>query len=446
MFANLTQPSFALPLNLDNGLVLRRSTAEDAEPLAAFNARIHGENEQDARAVATWTRDLLSGQHPTFEVNNFTIVAERATGKIISSMNLISQTWTYAGIPFAVGRPELVGTDPEYRRQGLVRLQFDVIHSWSDQRGEMLQAITGIPYYYRQFGYEMTVNLDSSYSAYPVNVPALKEDETEPYHIRPAQESDLGLIAELYEYGCKRSLLAARWDAAYWRHELLEKSPENVNRNALHVIETPTGEPVGYLSLPFGLWDTSFGLRQFELKPGVSWLKVAPVVMRFVYQYGQNLAQQQGKELQQLNFNLGEKHPAYEALKGRLPRHKQPYAWYVRVPNLPVFLRLIAPVLEERLDSSIFSGYTGDLKLGFYRSSLCLHFEQGHLDSLELADYEWHQADAVFPGLTFLHLLFGHRSVEELQYVLPDCFCHDSKSPLIAALFPKKDSYIHPIS
>jgi hypothetical protein len=33
-------------------------------------------------------------------------------------MALISQTWTYGGIPIAVGNPELVGTHPEYRGRG----------------------------------------------------------------------------------------------------------------------------------------------------------------------------------------------------------------------------------------------------------------------------------------------------------------------------------------
>ena len=74
-------------------------------------------------------------------------------------MNLISQTWTYDGIPFGVGRPELVGTQPEYRKRGLVRAQFEVIHAFSAERGEMVQAITGIPFYYRQFGYEMAMGL-----------------------------------------------------------------------------------------------------------------------------------------------------------------------------------------------------------------------------------------------------------------------------------------------
>lgn len=48
---------------------------------------------------------------------------------------------------------------PEYRRRGLVRAQFDVIHQWSAARGQLVQVISGIPFYYCQFGYEMGLAL-----------------------------------------------------------------------------------------------------------------------------------------------------------------------------------------------------------------------------------------------------------------------------------------------
>jgi hypothetical protein len=118
------------PIDLGNGLILRRSQPQDADALANFNAAIQsdeGPDKPDLR-VGAWAHDLLARPHPTFHPDDFTIVEEATTGRIVSSMNLISQTWTYAGIPFKVGRPELVSTLPEYRNRGLVRLQFDVIH------------------------------------------------------------------------------------------------------------------------------------------------------------------------------------------------------------------------------------------------------------------------------------------------------------------------------
>ena len=50
--------------DLGNGLVLRRSTSEDADALAEFNGKIHGEDEQDRQRIAAWTHDLLVRPHP----------------------------------------------------------------------------------------------------------------------------------------------------------------------------------------------------------------------------------------------------------------------------------------------------------------------------------------------------------------------------------------------
>src|SRR4030095_6565200 len=76
---------------------------------------------------------------------------------IVSSMLLVSQSWAYGGVPIPVGQTELGGTRPEYRGRGLVRTQFEVLHEWSARRGELLQVIAGVPWFYRQFGYEMAL-------------------------------------------------------------------------------------------------------------------------------------------------------------------------------------------------------------------------------------------------------------------------------------------------
>ncbi len=188
--------SLILPCDLGRGLTLRRSTPADADALAEFNKVIQRDSgvvEPDEQ-VAVWTRDLLRGDHPTFGTDDFTIVEDAATGRIVSSANLISQTWTYAGIPFRVGRPELVGTAPEYRKRGLIRAQFDVLHAWSAERGQMVQAITGIPFYYRQFGYEMAMMLFGGRAGNAAEKPKLKDGESEPFRLRLPVEGDLAFI------------------------------------------------------------------------------------------------------------------------------------------------------------------------------------------------------------------------------------------------------------
>jgi len=138
-----------LPRDLGDGLVLRTATPADVEAVAQFNGRIHGAERADKfdPMVAAWARDFCSEQHPTCGPSNVFLVEDTRAVKIVSSMCLIPQTWTYAGIPFEVGRPEAVGTDPDYRRRGLVRAQFEALHAKSAAMGHLVQGITGILWY-----------------------------------------------------------------------------------------------------------------------------------------------------------------------------------------------------------------------------------------------------------------------------------------------------------
>lgn len=132
----------------------------------------------------------------------------------------------------------------------------------------------------------------------------------------------------------------------------------------------------------------------------------------------------------------------------RLPRQRDPYAWYVRVPDLADFLRHVAPALERRLAQSVAVGHTGELKLNFYCDGLRLTIENGELVEVE----RWMPprvgaGDAAFPDLTFLQLLLGYRSLEELRFAFADCWTkNDDARALLNALFPKQASHVWPVA
>ena len=390
----------------------------------------------------------MTRDHPTFGAGDFTIVEEAQTGKIVSTLNTISQKWSYGGIPFGVGRPELVGTDPEYRRRGLVRAQFNVIHAWSAERGEVVQAITGIPYYYRQFGYEMALVLGGGRAGLLSAAPKLKEGEAEPNRCPVRRESDLPFIVALDAEANRRWLVACDRDAAQWRYELSGKSEINCNRMVWEIVESTDGEPVGLIGHYWKLLGTKLPLAYFEVKAGVSWLAVVPSALRQLQAIAQAYAQRDGKTAEALECRFAAEHPFFSAAQDRLPQIRRPYAWYLRVADLPGFLRHVAPVLEERLARSIAVGHTGELKLSFYRSGVRLAFEAGRLTAVEpwLPTHDDGGA-AAFPGLSFLQLLFGYRSLEELRGAFPDCWADgDTRRVLLGILFPKQPSDSWPVA
>jgi GNAT superfamily N-acetyltransferase len=440
----------AILRDLGDGLILRRSTPADADALAELDSRIlsdEGPDHPDER-VGAWVRDLLSGDHPTFNVDDFTIVEDARAGRIVSTLNLISQTWTYDGIPFGVGRPELVATLPEYRNRGLVRAQFQAIHEWSAARGHLAQAITGIPWFYRQFGYEMGLALSGGRIGYLLHIPKLQDGEAEPCRLRPANEADLPFIQDVYEHASKRNLIACARDERLWRYEVFGKHEKNANRLEMRIIDSADGEPIGYLAHATRLWRTMMPANFFELKPGASWLAVAPSVMRYLQATGELYASRDKKPFDSFAFWLGGDHPVYHAAADRLPVLRKPYAWYMRVPELSGFLRHIAPVLERRLASSELTGFTGEVKISFYRSGLRLGFQHGCLSVSE----SWRptpaeRGTAAFPDLTFLQLLFGYRSLEELRHAFADCWVDsDEIGALLQALFPKRHSDVWPVA
>jgi hypothetical protein len=428
---------------------LRRASKEDAEALADFNGRVHsdaGWDKPDAR-IAAWTRDLLALPHPTLTPRDFTIVEETSTKRIVSTLNLIPQMWSYEGIEFAVGRPELVGTLPEFRNRGLVRAQFEEIHKWCEERGYLVQTITGIPYYYRQFGYEMGLELGGGRVGFEPILPTLEEGEAEAFIVRPAKENDIPFLMKVYAHARKRSLITTHRDENIWRYELTGKSEKNVNREVFNIIESADGEPVGYVAHPHFTWNLGVVAFEYELAPGVSWLEVTPPVMRYLLATSKEYAKRDNQPVERrtgIAFWHGAEHPVYEVFCEQLPRVRASYAWYVRVPDLADFVCRIAPVLEERLAASHIPGYSGTLMLNFYRDGLKLVFEKGKLkEASRYKPASGMHSDLGFPDLTFLQLLFGYRSLEELRANYADCYAENWQSHyVLTTLFPKKPSSV----
>ena len=150
-------------------------------------------------------------------------------------------------------------------------------------------------------------------------------------------------------------------------------------------------------------------------------------------------------------FALSTEHPVYGAVEATTPHWERPRAWYVRIADIPGFMRHVSPVLERRLVASGRAGHTGELSIGFIDYGVDLSFENGRLHRVErrakpARGDSWldrGSSDALFPGLTFLQLLCGFRSSEELEYAFPDCEIRNPAARMVLdALFPKSPSHL----
>jgi predicted N-acetyltransferase YhbS len=448
--------------DLGGGLVLRRGTPADVEAVAAFNAdvlRPQDALEPDGR-FAAWTRDLMSGTHPRFTPADATIVADTRAGAIVSSALLVSQTWRVGGIPLSVGQPELIGTHPEYRGRGLVRTQFETIHRWSAEREHQLLAIAGIPWFYRQFGYELALCRGGGPILFTSSIPSVEARTAAAFRVRPMRDADLRFAVETNTRAAGRYLVTVPRDERLWRYELSGRSRASLVCQELRMIETRDGEPVGFLGHAAALAGTALQVFMIELKPAVSWRAVWLSVLSYLLATGESYAsRERGGKFGCISFwFLGPGHPLERVFPSQVP--SRPTAWYLRVPDLAGFVRAVIPLLDRRLDESTVAGHTGELRLSFYKNGLRLVLERGRVARVDAwppttkpIGQEWgmpsaddRRASAMFPDLTFLQLLFGFRALEQLEAAFPDCIVRTGEArALLTALFPPQLSDVWPV-
>jgi Acetyltransferase (GNAT) domain len=439
---------------LGDGLILRWSTPADTENIAYLTSSVF-RNAPDAPVntfLANMLYEMMAGQHPVMGPGDVAVVEDRRRKEhpLVASTCLWRQTWEYAGIPFEIGRPEIVATDPDYRNRGLVRTIFGLIHARSEAEGHLAQGITGIPYFYRQFGYEYALDLDVNRVTHCALIPPAKEGIPEACSLRDASLEDIPLITSLYERQRADYPVSTRIDEQWWRYQLQTWNAVEADAHwHIFIILAADGAPVGYLTLPTIRWRQSIPVFDLAVCAGVNLQAIMPALLRAIQAQGANLlAPPKAEPINKITFSLGQKHPAYAVLGRELAFERDlPYAWYVRIPQLLKFLRHIAPALERRLEHSALSGYSGELVLSFYRDGLRLVFDKGHLSLVE--DWRpptWNSNEhAGFPPLVFLQLLFGRRSLHDLRYAFPDVRVNNEAELLLETLFPASPAWVIPL-
>lgn len=446
---SLADPSYRRAL--ENGLLLRWSTAQDADGFARLCADVFRDEETDPPNVwfGNWVHDMMSGRHPLTGPGEFALVEDTTTGEIVAGAVLMRQTWDYDGIAIPIGRPEAVATREAYRNRGLIRAIFSLLHARCDARGDLAVGITGIYSYYRQFGYEYALDLGGSHRIPFSAIPALAGGATEPFTLRAGTLDDLPSIMKRYERDRAQALVSTVIDEPTWRWIIAGMHPETDENWQTHLILDGNRRIVGYVLAARARYGNMVVIRGLAVAEGVPVTGVLPSVLRAFAAQAPTVPAPHPRTHTPtlLSLALGRAHPAYDALFAAWPvAVVPPYAWYVRVADLPRFIRHIAPALERRLIGSPVDGFTGEVKVSFYRGGLRLTFEAGRIITAE--DWQpnhWDPGHAGFPSLVFLKLLFGHQSLADLRTAYPDVWANDAAQTLLATLFPARVSWVLPL-
>ena len=200
-------PTHPRRVELPGDLVLRTvECVADVERLAEFNAGIHEEE------VGVLTRRLLL-DHPATRPHHWPLVEHPRDG-IVSALCLIPWRVRMGGAELSAAEMGIVGTAVNYRKRGLIRRLVEYFNGELEAGGFDLTHIQGIPYFYRQFGYDYAVPLIPDLRLDPE---AIKGDR-HGYFVRAAGVEDAGRICELAEEAGADLDLGCLRDEEVWKY------------------------------------------------------------------------------------------------------------------------------------------------------------------------------------------------------------------------------------
>lgn len=434
---------------LGDGLVLRslsEGVDTDRENLGAFYVEVFTDsNKADMSILQKWAADLMDDAHPTTTLDDIWVVVDtKKSDRIVSALLLIPQIWHYEGVPIPVGRVELVATDKDYRRRGLIRHLMHVAHERSKSLGHKMQAITGIPHYYRQFGYTMAVDLGGRSGMNLSAIPKLKEGQAPQFTLRPATDNDIPQLIAFETYHARQFLLSYARSADAWHYELNHRTSHH--KLYIQMVVNAEGESVGYVALQAAYGAPLFVVACYVIGDKSSYLETFDDVMRGIKTFVQAyFADKPDMNPERIVFDSGHattldvmiRRTSSGSVRDSL------YAWYIRVEDLADFMMTIAPVLEHRLEDSGANCYSGTLKIGFFNATgLIMQFEKGKLISAVQEPMSEDDDHASFPDHLFLNLLFGHRTMDELSYIMADAGANRDAWVLLEILFPSRRSWL----
>lgn len=434
---------------LKDNLVLRslsEGIESDRANLTSFYTGVFGEEgDEDAVLIGNWVDELLAGQHPTVTFEDIWVVVDPANDdKIASALLLIPQTWRYEHIEVPVGRVEIVATDKDYRQRGLVRELMTVAHDRSQSLGHIMQGITGIGHYYRRFGYTMAIDLGGRILMPYAQIPELKAEQTPKFTLRRATGDDILNIEKWEAYERRNGGLSVVRD---WDYEINQRPKDTPISMQIFIVESADGDDVGFVSMHMDRFYRDIHIWYFIIGDQSNYFDTFDDVLRGIKAHADEFYANlpDDKSPIELRFDGGVS-PAIQTIARKLNNatvRDLMYAWYIRVDDVPVFIKHIAPVLEKRLQGSGMNRFTGEFKIGFYKlNGIKITFEDGGITDVVATEMAQYDADTAFAYDTFLNLLFGHRTRREIAHILPETYANRKADLLLDALFPKMRTFI----
>ncbi len=363
----------------------------------------------------------LYDNHPEMTARSFYALWDGYT--MVATLNIIPQTWSIGGVPLRMAEMGLVATHPSYRGRGLQRRLNAEFDKQTKVEGYHLAGLEGIPYFYRQFGFEYAVPLDEN-----ATIPLAKLPYEGSTLFSPLLQSEIPQAMKLLENMQKQYAVHSIRSFREW--ETQEKTGWVGEHNSTTYALKERGMLKAYIRVETK--DKEILLHEHAgIDP-----KASPRVAAFLRRLGEE------KGATDLVSRESYSEPFSKYLLRLGASRRAAYAWQMKVVDHKWTLETLAPVFEERIETSPLKGYTGSIPFNFYKVAVTLSFKDGKFTRAVEVPAE-QKGDVLINPRIFPKLLLAYRSLDELIAEYPDVRIKSEYIPIINTLFPKCEAHIH---
>ena len=421
-----------LPEGLEFGFV---ETDEDVEQLVKFHSIVHPEDDIE---VLPRQIDNLPGFGR--EMNYF--IRDLDKGIIVSALNSIPFIWNYEDIPLRNLELGWVGTLEDYRRKGLNKLLYTHFDNLLLEGGYDISTIQGIPYYYRQFGYDFVIPMDRTVWIRTNQIQPFDEKNPPEYMkliVRHAEKKDIPSMMELFDEQNHKLLIYSPRSPELW--EIQESEKKQFENEFLTYTVNDGSQIIGYFRLVKDIKKDS-SPNQSKMQIIESSIRTFDGVRRVV-QFLRNEAVQDDISL------IGTLGPSFNSLSKVMENFggtgKEWWKYQVRIPNMTSLLQKISPVLERRLKGTMFEGLTYDVIVNTFQNCYKLKFVNGKIDEVTNLGPQQVNENQAFraPPNDLARLVLGAYSIKEIEQNNIDFIVRGDVRLIAETLFPKKESSVY---
>lgn len=358
-------------------------------------------------------------------LNDFFIIKHQ--GRIVAALNTIPSKWSVGGAVLNVAELGCVATLPEYRNRGLQRRLMIEYHRQITEQQYDLSVIEGIPYYYRQFGYEYALPLDEQTRTDVEKISIFEINDT----IRLFTDKDIPAAEQLLEAAQRKFLVHTVREEGIWKMQQ-ETGMIAANPSERFILEKK-GIPTACFAVSDNIEDRELLLKEMT--------DVNEETAQSILGFVKKRAEQKG--LVTIAATVSNCESFTDAMvKFCGATKRRPYAWQIRIMDYSRLLRKMKPLLERRLAASPHCNLTEKIALNFYSFTIELDIINGIIRDVNFLK-KCENNNIRFNPFVFVQLALGYRNREELESIYPDFLVRQSHKSIVDTLFPRLPSYIH---